>query len=174
MRRRYISGSRLFILPVGFLIFFVTGCASLEVSTPRSGSGFLRREFLDYKSVAVLPFGGDNSGEVCDAFAEGFQKRFSQVLVVDRQQVLKVLGPTRPLDRLDDVTREEVGKTFGAEAIIRGEVYYPSIVKWFLQVEIVDTKTGRILGRSLVEMDYMGALGKRDAGRLAVDKLTLW
>jgi hypothetical protein len=53
-----------------------------------------------------------------------------------------------------------------------GTIYYPSITRWFLQIVILDTKTGEVMGRSLVEIDFMGAMGKVEGARFAVEKLT--
>ena len=155
------------------MIFFVTACASVEINVPRSGSGFLRKEFLEYRSVAVLPFEGDDSGEVSRAFAVSFHERFPRISIVDRKRVQEVLGSTITPGRLDQATLETIGKALDVQAVIKGSVYYPSIVKWFLQIEILDTKTGEMMGRSLVENEYSGALGKEDAARFAVEKLAI-
>jgi hypothetical protein len=55
-----------------------------------------------------------------------------------------------------------------------GALYYPSIARWFLQVVIFDSETSRVTGRSLVEMNFMGAMGREEAARFAVQKLVLW
>jgi hypothetical protein len=163
-------------LLVLFLFFAITGCSSFKVGVPQwSGSGFLREGFLEYKSVAILPFDGDNSGEVSDAFAESFGERFPRISIINRKRVLEVFhGQTLNLSRLEDATRRKIGKKLGAEALVMGSVYYPSIVRWFLQVGIFDTETGRVIGRSLVEIDFLGAEGKKEGARFAVEKLTLW
>lgn len=176
MRIRDNCGIGVSLFLVLLLIVFVTGCSSLKAGVPQwSGSGFLRKEFLQLKSVAVLPFEGDDSGEVSDAFAESFYERFPQISTVDRKRVLEVFrGQALNVGRLDDATREKIGRTLGVQAVITGNVYYPSIVNWFLQVEIVDTDTGKMMGRSMVEIDFMGAEGKKKGARFAVEKLTLW
>jgi len=52
-----------------------------------------------------------------------------------------------------------------------GNVYYPSIVRWLLQVQIVDVETNEVLGRSLAEIDFMGAGGRNEACKIAVQYL---
>lgn len=158
-----------------FLMIIVTGC-SLKRGMPQwSGSGFVRKEFLEYKSVAVLPFEGDDSGEVSNAFALSFHEKFPQISIADRKRVLEffrdqALTPAR----LDEEARLRIGNTLGVQALITGNIYYPSITRWFLQVVIFDTETGKVMGRSLVEIDFMGAMGKEEAARFAVEKLTTW
>lgn len=150
------------------------GCSFTKGGVPEwSGSGFVRKEFLEYKNIAVLPFNGDDSGEVSKAFSGGFHEKFPQISIVDQKRVLgvirdKVLSP----DRLDEDTRLEIGNTLDAQALIMGTIYYPSITRWFLQIVILDTKTGEVMGRSLVEIDFMGAMGKVEGARFAVEKLT--
>ena len=155
-------------------LFIVTGCSSNFGVIQSSGSGFLRKEFLEYKSVAVLPFGGDDSGEVLRAFTESFHEKFPQISIVDRKRVAEYLRE-QPLDlgQADDATRARVGKTLEAQALITGNVYYPTIGRWLFQVIILDTETGRVMGRSLAEIDLMGALRKAEGARIAVEKLTL-
>jgi hypothetical protein len=68
-----------------FVLFFfglfcssiiATGC-SLTGGVPQwSGSGFIRKEFLEYKKVAVLPFKDDTKGEASDAFTRSFNEKF--------------------------------------------------------------------------------------------------
>jgi hypothetical protein len=41
-----------------------------------------------------------------------------------------------------------------------------------LQVQIIDVETGEVLGRSLVEINYMGAEGVKEACKIAVQNLT--
>jgi hypothetical protein len=53
-----------------------------------------------------------------------------------------------------------------------GDVYYPSILRWLLQVQIVDVETGDVMGRSFVEINYMGAEGVKEACKIAVQNLT--
>ena len=158
-----------------FLMVIVTGC-SLKLGVPQwSGSGFVRKEFLEYKSVAVLPFEGDDSDEVSNAFALSFHKKFPQISIMDRKQVLEIFRDQALIpDRLDGEARLRIGNTLGVQALITGNIYYPSISRWFLQIMILDTETGKVMGRSLVEIDFMGAMGKEEAARFAVEKLTLW
>jgi len=54
---------------------------SLMSCSHQSGSGFLRKEFLEYENVAILPFEGDDTGELSKAFARNFQKRFPEILI---------------------------------------------------------------------------------------------
>jgi hypothetical protein len=128
-----------------------------------------------YKSVAVLPFEGDDSGEVSNAFALSFHEKFPQISIADQKRVLEffrdqALTPAR----LDEEARLRIGNTLGVQALITGNIYYPSITRWFLQVVVFDTETGKVMGRSLVEIDFMGAMGKEEAARFAVEKLTTW
>jgi hypothetical protein len=53
-----------------------------------------------------------------------------------------------------------------------GNVYYPSIVRWLLQVQLVDAETNEVLGRSLAEIDFMGAEGAKEGCKIAVQYLT--
>jgi len=165
----------LFLLLLLFLMILLTGC-SMKLGVPQwSGSGFMRKEFLDYKSVAVLPFEGDDSGEVSNAFALSFHEKFPQISIVDRERVLEVfrdqaLNP----GRLDEESRLRIGNTLGVQALIAGKIYYPSISRWLLQITILDIETGKMMGRSLVEINFMGAMGKEEGARFAVDKLTPW
>jgi hypothetical protein len=157
-----------------FLMVFVTNCHFKQGVSQWSGSGFLRKEFLEYRSVAILPFEGGDSGEVTDAFIQSFRERFPQISIVGPKRVLEALrGEALNPERLDESTRAKIGSTLGVQALITGNVYYPSIVRWLLQVMIVDTGTGRVMGRSLVEIDFMGAMGIREGARFAVEKLTL-
>jgi hypothetical protein len=154
-------------------LLFSTGC-SLSGGVPQwSGSGFVKKEFLDYKKVAFLPFKGDAEGEVSDAFAQSFHEKFRQMALVGRKQVLgnfkeENLYP----DQLNEATRRKIGEAFGVEALIIGNVYYPSILRWLLQVQIIDVETGDVMGRSLVEINYMGAEGVREGCEIAVRNLT--
>jgi hypothetical protein len=140
-----------------------------------SGSGFLRKEFLEYRGVTIFPFEGDDSGEVTDAFVQSFRERFPQISIIGPQRVLEVLRSEglNP-ERLDESTRAKISSKLGAQALITGNVYYPSIVRWLLQVVIFDTETGSIMGRSLVEINFMGAMGIKEGARFSVEKLTLW
>jgi hypothetical protein len=75
--------------------------------------------------------------------------------------------------RLDKATRTEVGNVFDVQAVVMGSVYYPSIVRWLLQVIIVDTETDTVLGRSYVEINFMGAEGMKKGCDLTVQSLTV-
>jgi len=151
------------------IVFSVMGCAQT------GGSGFLRREFLKYENIAILPFEGDDTGEVAKAFARNFHKRFPQISILGGRQFLD--NPPEEklnLDRLDDATRLKIGRRVGAQALITGMVYSPAILSWYLQVKIIDTETGQVLGRSMVEIDSLFATDIEKAARLAVEKLSLW
>jgi hypothetical protein len=140
-----------------------------------SGSGFVRKELLEYKNVAVLPFEGDDSGEVSRAFASSFHEKFPQISIADRKQVSEFLkSHALTPDQLDEETRLRIGHGLDAQALITGNIYYPSILRWLLQIVIFDTETGEVMGRSLVEINYIGAMGKKEAARFAVEKLTPW
>ena len=172
MRRRKVRFSLFFFL----LLAIVLMSCSLNMGVPQwSGSGFVRKEFLEYGSAAVLPFGGDDTGEVSWAFASSFHEKFSQISIVDRKQTSAFLRdfPIAP-DRLDEETRLRLGHTLGAQALITGNIYYPSVLRWLLQVVIIDAETGEVMGRSMVEINYMGAMGKEEAAHFAVEKLTPW
>src|SRR4030042_1492293 len=97
------------------LMIIVTAC-SFKMGVPQwSGSGFVRKELLEYKSVAVLPFEGDDSGEISNAFASNFHEKFPQISIVDRKRVLEVFrGRTLTPDRLDEKERLGTGNTLSA------------------------------------------------------------
>jgi hypothetical protein len=158
-----------------FLIIMVMGCFLNSCAPQWSGSGFVRKEFLEYKSVAVLPFEGDDSDEISRALASSFHEKFPQISIVDRKRVLEFFrDQTLPPDPLNEETRLRIGNALNAEALIKGNVYYPSITRWLLQIMILDTETGKVMGRSMVEINFRGAMGKEDAARFAVEKLTPW
>jgi len=73
---------------------------------------------------------------------------------------------------LDETERLDIGNALKAQALITGNIYYPSISRWLLQIVILDTETGKVMGRSLVEINFMGAEGKEQGARFAVEKLT--
>ena len=75
-------------------------------------------------------------------------------------------------DRLNEATERKIAEDFGVQALIIGDVYYPSVLRWLLQVQIIDIETGEVMGRSLVEVDFVGALGVKPACRIAVQNLT--
>jgi hypothetical protein len=151
------------------LIFSVVGCAQ------PSGSGFLRKEFLEYESVAILPFESDHSGEVAKAFARNFHKRFPQISILGGRQFLDNPQEEKiDLNQLDDATRLKIGKRVGAPALITGSIYSPSISSWFLQVKIIDTETGKLMGRSMVEINSFLSTDVEKTTRLAVEKLSMW
>ena len=163
---------RIWLLLLFLLMTIVTGCSGVP---QWSGSGFVRKEFLEDKSIAILPFEGDDSGEVSRAFALSFHEKFPQISIVDQGRVLEVFqDQPLDLDQLDEESRLRIGNTLGVQALIAGKIYYPSITRWLLQITILDIETGKMMGRSLVEINFMGALGKEEAARFAVDKLTPW
>ncbi len=147
----------------------VMGCAE------SAGSGFLRKEVLEYENIAVLPFEGDDTGQVAKAFARNFHERFPEISILGGRQFLE--NPQEEkfnLNQLDDATRREIGTRVGAQALITGSVYSPGLLNWYLQVKIIDTETGQVLGRSTVQIDSLFATDIEKAARLAVEKLSLW
>jgi hypothetical protein len=159
------------LLPV--LLTF--GCSFDRISPQipqKTGSGFLKKEFLDGRRVAILPFDGDSKGEAADAFALSFREKFPNIDVVDRKETQGVLkeqtfSPGWP----DEATRRRIGKTLKADAVVAGSVYYPSIARWLLQVRIIDVETGSWVGQSSVEIGFAGDLGLKEGCRLAVESL---
>ena len=149
------------------IVFSVMGCAH------SGGSGFLKKEFLKYENVAVLPFEGDESGQVAKAFARNFQRAFPEVSILGGRQFLD--NPPEEkfnLYQLDDATRLRIGRRVGAQALITGMIYSPGLLSWYLQVKIADTETGEVLGRSIVEVDSLFATDIEKAARMAVEKLS--
>jgi len=172
------------IKSLGFfrLVFLGLFCSSITVAgcsftggVPQwSGSGFIRKELLEYKKVAVLPFQGDSKGEASDTSAENFHEKFPQIELVRREQVLQAFQEQDLYsDRIDKATRRKLGQVFGVQAFIIGNVYYPSILRWLLQIQVIDVETGEIMGRSLVEINYVGAEGLKEACKIAVKNLVL-
>ena len=162
-----INGIKEWIVLILFIIVSVMACAQ------PGGSGFLRKEFLEYENVAILPFEGDDTGEMSKAFARGFQKRFPQISILGGRRFLDDPREEKfNLYQLDDATRLEIGRRVGAQALITGAIYSPSILSWFLQVKIMDVETGRIMGRSTVEIDSLSATDIEEAARLAVEQLS--
>ena len=163
-----INGIKDWIVLILFIIVSGTACA------PPGGSGFLRKEFLEYENVAILPFEGDDTGEVSKAFARNFHKRFPQISVLGGRTFLDDPKAEKcNLYQMDDATRLKIGRRVGAQALITGTIYSPSILSWFLQVKIMDVEAGRMMGRSTVEIHSLGAADTEEAGRLAVEKLSL-
>jgi len=162
-----INGIKEWIVLILFIIVSVMACAQ------RGGSGFLRKEFLEYENVAILPFEGEDTGEMSKAFARGFQKRFPQISILGGRRFLDDPREEKfNLYQLDDATRLKIGRRVGAQALITGAIYSPSILSWFLQVKIMDVETGRIMGRSTVEIDSLSATNIEEAARLAVEQLS--
>ncbi len=154
-----------------FLII-TTGCSSTVRVPQWSGSGFLKKEFLEYKKVAVLPFEGDSRGETSEDFTRALHERFPQIELVGSKQLLEVFRKEDLYpNRVNETTRRKIRESFGVQALIMGNVYYPSIVRWLLQVQIVDAETNEVLGRSLAEIDFMGAGGRKEACKIAVQYL---
>jgi hypothetical protein len=151
------------------IMFSVTGCYQ------KSGSGFLRKEFSEYQNVAILPFEGDDTGEVAKAFGRNFHKRFPEISILGGRQFLDNPKEEKfDLNQMDDATRIKIGRRVGAQALITGSIYSPGLLSWYLQVKIIDTETGQVLGRSMVEMDSLFSTDIEIATRLAVEKLSLW
>lgn len=150
----------------------LAACSSLK-APQWSGSGFLKKEFLEYRKIALLPFEGDSRGEVSKDFAQAFHEKFPTVELVEPGRLLEVfrredLYP----NRMNEATRRKIQELFGAQALILGGVHYPSIVRWLLQVQMVDAGSNEVIGRSLAEIDYMGAEGAKEGCKIAVQYLT--
>jgi hypothetical protein len=155
-------------------LFITTACSSTGWVPQWSGSGFIREEFLDYKKVVVLPFKGDTGGEASDAFAERLREKFPQVALFEQKRLLGIFEEQDLYPgKLNESTRRRIGKVLGVQALIMGDIYYPTILRWLLQVQIVDVETGEVMGRSFVEINYMGAEGVKEACKIAVQNLTL-
>ncbi len=163
-----VAGIKGWFLLILFIILLAMAC------TQSKGSGFLRKEFLEYENVAILPFEGDKTGEMSKAFARDFQKRFPQISILGGRKFLDDPREEKfNLYQLDDATRLKIGRRVGAQALITGAVYSPGLSSWFLQVKIMDVETGRMIGRSTVEINSFGATDIEEAARLAVEKLSL-
>jgi hypothetical protein len=94
--------------------------------------------------------------------------------LVRREQVLKAFQDQDLYsDRIDEATRRKIGQLFGVQAVILGDVYYPSILRWLLQIQVIDIETGQVMGRSFVEINYVGAEGVKEACKIAVKNLAL-
>jgi hypothetical protein len=76
-------------------------------------------------------------------------------------------------DQPSEETRRKIAEDFGVQALIVGDVYFPSVLRWLLQVQIIDIETGEVMGRTMVEVDFVGALGVKPACRIAVQNLTV-
>jgi hypothetical protein len=164
-----VNRQRVFFLLFLVIAFWMTGCYQ------KSGSGFLRKEFLEYQNVAILPFEGDDTGEVAKAFARNFYKRFPQISILGGRQFSDNSREEKfNLNQLDDATRSKIGRRVGAQALITGSVYSPSLLSWYLQVKIIDTETGQVLGRSMVEVGSLFSTDIEIATRLAVENLSFW
>ena len=162
-----VNGIKEWFFLILFILVSVMACAQV------GGSGFLRKEFLEYENVAILPFEGDDTGEMSKAFARGFQKRFPQISILGGRRFLDDPREEKfNLYQMDDATRLKIGRRVGAQALITGAIYSPSILSWFLQVKIMDVETGRIMGRSTVEIDSLSATNIEEAARLAVEQLS--
>lgn len=159
----------IFICLILWSVLSVMGCAE------SGGSGFLRKGFLEYENIAILPFEGDETGVAAKAFARNFHERFPQISILGGRQFLD--NPQQEkynLNQLDDATRLKIGRRVGAQALITGRIYSPGLLSWYLQVKIIDTETGQVLGRSMVEVDSLFSTDIEKAARLAVEKLSLW
>jgi hypothetical protein len=163
-----IPGTKECFLLIVFIIVSVMACAQSR------GSGFLRKEFLEYENVAILPFEGDDTGEMSKAFARDFQKRFPLISILGGRKFLDDPQEEKfSLYQLDGATRLKIGRRVGAQALITGAIYSQGILSWFLQVKIMDVETGRMMGRSTVEIDSLSGADIEEAARLAVEKLSL-
>ena len=156
---------------IAFLLVFL--CAGLDLGCQSQASGFLKRQFLTYQKTAILPFEGDQTGDVSQNFTLSFKEKFPQMEVFDQYRLLQTfrredLYP----NQLSQETRLKIGQVLGAQAVVVGSVYYPSITNWYLQVRVIDTQTGETIGTSYVQMQNMGAEGTMQACRLVVQQLT--
>ncbi len=150
------------------------GCSAYRGVPQWTGSGFLKKDFLEYKRIAILPFEGDSTGEVSDAFGHSLGEKFPQIEIVGRKELRKTFNEEElSPGKLDGATRDKAGKALGVQALVVGSVYYPSILRWLLQLQIVDVETGEVTGRSLVEIDFIGAERIKEACDLAVQMLKL-
>ena len=114
---------RLFFLGLLGSSITVAGCTFNGGVPQWSGSGFIRKELLEYEKAAVFPFKGDTRGEASDTFAESFHKKFPQIELVRRDQVLEAFQEQDLYsDRLDEASRRKIGKVFGVQALIIGNV----------------------------------------------------
>jgi hypothetical protein len=160
------------------LAFFLLLCSSMTlIGCPTglplwSGNGFIRKELLEDKKIAILPFEGDPAGEVSYIFAEKFHEKFPKITLVRSAEVLEVF-PYEELysERIDEATRKKIGQVFGVQALVAGNIYSPTVLRWLLQIQIIDVESGQILGRSLVKIDYVGPEGVIQAGIIAVKNL---
>ncbi len=161
-----------FLLAFFSVSALVASCTIFKV--PQwSGSGFLKKEFLETKKVAVLPFEGDTKGKVSDDFVQAFHEKFPEIELVEPKRILEVFRKEDLYpNQLSQATRRKIQELFGAQALVFGNVYYPTIVRWLLQVQIVDAETNDVLGRSLVEIDFMGAEGAKEGCHIAVQYLS--
>lgn len=173
MKKRSVSP--LITLSVLFcLILLAAGCSFYRGVPQWSGSGFVTKEFLRYKRVVVLPFEGDPTGEVSDTFAHRLHDKFPEMLVLERKDLPSIFTEEDlSSGQLDEARRIKLIKATGAQALVLGSIYYPSILRWLLQVKIVDTETGEVTGRSTVEIDFIGAERAKEACDLAVQMLKL-
>ena len=164
---------RLLFLGLFLSLITVAGCSFTGGVPQWSGSGFLRKELLEYKKAAVLPFQGDSKGEASETFAENFHEKFPQIELVRRDQVLEAFQEQDLYsDRIDEATRRKIGQVLGVQALIVGDVHYPSIFRWLLQIQVIDVESGEVMGRSFVEINYVGAEGVKEGCRIAAQNLT--
>jgi hypothetical protein len=153
-------------------IILSSACSFIKTPLQSSGSGFVREEFLEYRSIAILPFEGDEDGEVSDAFSISFHKKFPDMEIIERRDLKGIFRrQDLQLGQLNEEVKKRISRELDAQAFIIGNVYYPSITRWLLQIKIIDAETGEILGRSLAEVDFMGDLGFKEGCELAVQNL---
>ncbi len=173
MRTKGLQFFRLFFPGLVCSLIIIAGCFFRGGVPQWSGNGFVTKELLSYKKIAVLPFQGDKTGEASDTFAQTFHERFQHIALIERKKLLGMFEE-RDLypDQLSKATREKIGEVLGAQALIAGNVYYPSIFRWLLQVQIIDVQGSEVIGRSVVEINYMGAEGMKEACNIAVQSLT--
>ena len=170
-KRRKISTLLYFSACLSSMIL-LSSCSLVKTPLQSSGSGFVQDGFLKYQRIAILPFEGDETGEVTDAFSLSFRNKFNHMDIVGRKELRGIFRrQDLQLGQLSKDARTRIGREYDVDAFVIGSIYYPSISRWLLQIQIVDTMTGEILGRSLAEVDYMGDLGFKEGCELAVQNL---
>jgi TolB-like protein len=147
-------------------IILAAGCQQQQ------GGGFLRKQVLTFQKVAILPFEGDQSGQVSQCFTTSFKERFPKMEVFDQYRLLQTF-PREDLypNQLSQATRTKIGEILGAQAVVVGNVFSASITSWYLQVRVIDTQSGETLGASSVQMPGTESQGTMQACWTAVQQL---
>ncbi len=168
------QGSGRVLEKIAFLMALLCVAALMAACQPQ-GSGFLKDEFLKFRRVAIAPFEGDPGGEVCQSFYFSFRERFPQMDILDQYRLMQTSQrESLYMNRLSEVTRSRIYKELGAQAVIVGSVYSSSVgSNWYLQVKVIDARTGETLGASSVQTQDIGGRSVTAAIQLAVEKLAL-